>query len=286
MNRNLTPMNHKNKDLYFEGATCSERMIQVTDQVKLRVLSFAPAYESGNDAIVFVGGLSTIIDSFRHIIHELTRDFPFYFIETRDHSSSQIQGEVQYDIQTSGLDIARIIDVLGLEDNKFTLMGYSLGATIIAGAYSLLKSKPRHMILMEPSPAFHYPSWGLRLMRASINLKTKPLKPVANWYIRNFVIDKNADAEMVKISANALNSADPVKLKKTILAVVDYTVWDKLGEIECPVLMLAASKDKFHVHEEITKMVSLLKRCTYIDLENNLRSHSVEAAEVIRNYVK
>jgi pimeloyl-ACP methyl ester carboxylesterase len=279
-------MKNESDQINFEGALSTVQMIQVANQVKLRVFSYSSAYETGNNAIVFVGGLSTMMESFKYIIHELTRDFPFHYIETRDHSSSQIDGKVQFDIKTSGLDIVKIVEFLRLEDEKYTLMGYSLGATIIADCFSCLKTKPQQMIFMEPTPVFHYPKWGLKLIKASLGLKSKPLKPFVKWYMRNFVIDKKADAEMVKISSNALDSADPEKLKKTILDVVDYTVWDKLETIACPVLILAASNDTFHVHAETIKMASLLKNCRYIDLENNQRSHSIEAAEVIREYVK
>ncbi|HEY6913284.1 MAG TPA: alpha/beta hydrolase, partial [Paludibacter sp.] len=71
-----------------------------------------------------------------------------------------------------------------------------------------------------------------------------------------------------------------------ILAIDDYDVWDKLETIECPVLILGATKDKFHVHDETRKMVSLLKNCSYADIEDNQRSHSAEAAVLIRGYIK
>ena len=269
-----------------EGGSCSEQMVAVDNYTKLRVISYSPAFQKGNIAIVFVGGLSTVLESFGNIIYHLTSDFPFHYIETRDHSSSQILGEGHFDIETSGLDIAAVLCKLELKESEYVLMGYSLGVTVIADGFRHLKVKPKQMIFMEPTPVFHYPKWTIKLAKATQGLKTMPLKIIAKWYIHNFIIDKNADAEMVLISAKAIDSCDPVKLKKTMVAIADYTLWDKLESIECPVLVIAATKDKFHVHDETLKMVSMLRNCSYIDLETNQRSHSIEAAEVIKENLK
>ena len=165
-------MKQENHQFQFEGAQYAEHLVQVDERVKLRVYSFLPAYESGNPNVIFVGGLSTMMESFKSIVHELTRDFPFYYIETRDHSSSLVSGEVQFDIENCGMDIVRVIEAFGLEDAKYVLIGYSMGATLIADCYRFLKAKPKQMIFLEPTPVFHYPKWSLILMRASIGLKS------------------------------------------------------------------------------------------------------------------
>ncbi len=116
-------------------------------------------------------------------------------------------------------------------------------------------------------------------------MKTSKLRFIAKWYINNFVIDKKADAEMAKISANAIDNADTQKLKRTILAIAGYEIWDKLRIINRPVLIISASKDKMHRHEEIMRMKSLIKICDIIDLETNKRSHSLEASQTIRNFI-
>lgn len=276
-------MNLAELQFCYEGGCCSEQMIQVDRDTKLRVVSYSPAFPRNNIAVVFVGGLSTVLESFGSVVCQLTKDFPFHYIETRDHASSQIQGEGRFDIETSARDIAAITEGLGLKE--YVLMGYSLGAAIIADGYRHLNVKPQQMIFLEPTPVFHYPALAVKMARLTRELKTMPLRLFAKWYIRNFIIDKNADADMVGISAKALDSCDPVKLKKTIVAIADYTLWDKLTDIDCPVLLIAATKDKFHNHDETLKMLRLLKNSSYVDLETNRRSHSVEAAEVIRKYL-
>jgi pimeloyl-ACP methyl ester carboxylesterase len=275
------------KELFcHEGAHCTERMVQVDEKVKLRVVSYNPAFSTANIPIVFIGGLATIMESFGDIIRDLTRDFPFHYIETRERSSSQISGDVNFDIASSARDIDSVVQALELENGKYLFLAYSLGGSIVAESYHFLKSKPRQIIFFEPTPVFHYPKWSIKLMKFSIGFNLSGLRPIAKWYIRNFVIDKRADYEMVVISSRALDNADPYKLRKTILAIADYTVWDKLVSIECPVLIIAASKDTMHVKKEIDRMVTQIKNSTYYDMETNKRSHSVEAAQVIRRFLK
>lgn len=268
-----------------EGVQCVEQMMKVSDQVSLRVLYFTPAFPSKNIPIVMVDGLSTAVESFRNVIYELARDFPVYYIETREKTSSKISGKVQFGIEAMGLDIISIIELLGLEDDKYILIGYSMGATIISDGYRFLESKPNCMILIEPTPVFHYPKWSIFLIRWFGGTFYWVIMPFGKWYLGKFIINKKEDNEMALITSNSLDQADPGKLRSTILAIAGYKVWDRLNSIRCPVLIVATSKDRLHIHDEINRMVPLIKNCTYIDLETNQRTHSAEMAHVIRNYV-
>jgi pimeloyl-ACP methyl ester carboxylesterase len=234
---------------------------------------------------VLLGGLATIPESLCHILIELTRDFPVYYVETREKSGSEINGKVSFDIETMGSDTAKIIGMLGLQSGKYMLMGYSLGATIIADCYRFLGVKPRCMLFMEPTPVFHYPRWSLPVVRYLGLPLYKVLIPLAKWYLRNFRIITGEDAEMAVISFRALDHADPRKLRNVILAIARYTVWDRLGEIDCPVLVVVASKDHLHVQEETDRMVTLIRNCRSVDLETNLRTHSAEMGQVVREYI-
>lgn len=264
-----------------EGAHCTERMIRVHEQVSLRVYCFTQATVTTNKPVVMVGGFSTIIYSLRKIIRELTRDFPVFYIETREKPSSVISGIVSYGIPAMGSDLVTIIGKLGLEDGNYILMGNSFGATAIADGFSNLEAKPRFILFMQPTPVFHYPGWSLVLIRGFGVSLSHIIRPLAIWYLTRFRINRKGDPEMVKISAEALKNADPRKLRNTVLAIANYQVWDRLGTITCPVLIIAASKDSFHYHDEITGMVSMIPDCSLIDLETNDRTHGTEMALII-----
>lgn len=269
-----------------EGSHCTERLFQVNEQVGLHAICFTPAVIPGNDPVILIGGLATILESLREIIFELTKDFPVFYVETREKTGAEIKGKVQYDIETLGMDIAKITGMLGVAGGRYILMGYSLGATIIADCYRNLDIKPRCMVFMEPTPVFHYPGWSLPVIKWLGLPLYSLLKPFAKWYLYKFRIITDEDPEMAVISFRALDQANPEKLKNVILAIAGYKVWDRLIEIDCPVLIIATTKDHLHVLEETNRMVAMIQNCSYIDMETNQRTHSAEMGVVARNYIQ
>jgi pimeloyl-ACP methyl ester carboxylesterase len=267
-----------------EGTASETRLFRINDLVALHAETFTPQVLHGNNAIVLVGGLATILDSLSAIVSELASDHIVHYIETREKSGSLIGGNVSFDVETMGEDTATIIGKLGLEEDKYLLMGYSLGATVIADCYRNLAAKPKCMILMEPTPVFHYPAWSLPLIRYLGLPLYKILIPLSKLYLRTFHINTREDAEMAVISFRSLDHADPRKLRNVILAIARYKLWDKLPFIDCPVLIVGTSKDQLHVKGETEQMARLLKRSSYTDLETNKRTHSPELGKVVREY--
>lgn len=262
-----------------------EKYISVDERVELRVLSFCPVTETSGIPVLIISGLATMVESFEEVINELSKNSPVYFIETRDRYTSRIAGKAEYGIPAMGRDIVKIVESLGLKEKNYVLMGYSFGASIMSECYSLLREKPKCLIFMEPTPEFHYPGWSLIVIRLMGKPLYRILRPVAKWYMRSFYINTTEDNEMAVISGRSLDNADPVKLVNTILAIAPYKVWPKLEELTCPSLVVGTSKDRLHVPEDILRMVRVLRDCTYIDMETNLRTHSPEMGNLVYNYI-
>jgi pimeloyl-ACP methyl ester carboxylesterase len=266
-------------------ARVSKSMFEAGEHVSLQVTKFDTLSGSESMPIVMVTGLATLIESFRHVVDELTKDFPLFFFESREKSSSKLSGEAAFDIGSMGRDLAGYIESAGFKEGEYLLMGYSLGATVIMDGYRYLARKPRCLILLEPTPAFHYPVWSILLIRYfGVRFYTQ-LKSIAKWYLGRFHINKQEDNEMAVISSQSLDNADPRKLTSVILAIAGYEVWDQLGYIDCPALVVGTSKDGLHNMGEIMRLTSSLKYGSYKDLETNLRTHSRELGEVIRDYL-
>jgi pimeloyl-ACP methyl ester carboxylesterase len=278
-------MKEKVSDYCHESAACTVRMLPVHEQVSLRVISFKPTAPSGSLPLVMVSGLSTVIESFRGVLTELTKDFEVHYVETREKPSSQLKGKVEFDIETTGKDLVAVVRSLSLEERNYVLIGYSLGATAAADCFSHLTPKPHCLLLIEPAPVFHFPPWSLFLIRWFGVSLFPLLRCFVNWYIRNVIVNKTEDPEMALIAARALNQADPRKLRSSVLAIAGYQVWDKLSHINCPTLVVCVSKDRLHVHEDITRMVRSIKGCSELDMETNERSHSAEMGHAIRAYI-
>jgi len=206
----------------YPGTHCSEQMFQTDEYVSLRVIHFKPVEVSPYPPIVIVVGLATVIESFQGIIGGLTRDFEVYYVETREKSSSRILGKVKFDMKTVARDITSIISLLELPVDHYILFGYSYSAAIIVEAYPYLKLKPTCLLLLSPTPRFYYPRWSLALIRVAVPFYGV-LKPIAKWYLGNFVINRKEDNDMYLFTARALDRANPGKLKNAILAIAGYT---------------------------------------------------------------
>jgi pimeloyl-ACP methyl ester carboxylesterase len=268
----------------YPNTHCDEQMIQIDECVSLRVIHFKPFAVSPYPPLVMVVGLATVIESFQGIIGGLTRDFEVYYVETREKSSSRLSGKVKFDMETIAGDILSILRILELPLKQYILFGYSYSAAVMVEAYRHLQSKPICLLLLSPTPHFYYPRWSLPIIRASVPLYGV-LKPIAKWYLRNFVMNLKEDKDMYLFTSRALDRADPRKLKNAILAVAGYQVFDKLEFIDCATLIVDTSKDGIHKHEDIIRMANLIKGSTYIDMENNKRTHGAELTTVIIDYV-
>lgn len=262
------------------GSTIEYITVPVEENVRLNIIRFTPENPELEVPAVMVTGLGTIIESFQKLIAYLTKRVPLIYIETREKSSSQIEGNTSFGIETQSLDVVNVIDYFKLDEKGYFLIGYSLGATIIAHSYSKLKNKPAGIIFLDPTPVFRYPKWSLFLIKNFGSRFYTVTKPIAKWYLTHFYINKKEDPEMAVISSQVLDNADPKKFRQAILDIAGYEVWNSLGTINCRTMVVGTSKDGFHNQEEVVRMTQMLANSEFFDLETNLRLHSTEMGEI------
>ena len=74
------------------------------------------------------------------------------------------------------------------------------------------------------------------------------------------------------------------KLKKALLSVEKYKVWDLLADIDTPTLIFTASKDKLHEPENLQQIANTMQNATIIDMETNSGTHSREMVYKLQEY--
>jgi pimeloyl-ACP methyl ester carboxylesterase len=267
------------------GAEAKEQMIEVQDGVSLRVIEFTPAVDQNNPVVIFVGGWITQLVTWKIVLKEMTKDFKIYYVETREKISSEVRVHSDYSVEEIGADLAQIIERLNLQSGKYVFFGSSLGASAIVESYRLLKQKPQALVLIGPNAVFRVPlTWKI-----IVTLFYPPLyalvKPPAKWYLKTFRLNVEADMEQYVKYCSAIDAADPWKLKKAVLAVAKYSIWDKLESLDCPVLLVDASKDRLHEPENLRRMTTMMPQVTRIDLETNKGTHSEKVVEEFRSFI-
>jgi pimeloyl-ACP methyl ester carboxylesterase len=272
-------------DFCAPGASWFDRMVPLPTGVSLRIVSFTPPSKSQPLPLVMIPGLVSVMPTFQRLLVEFTRDFDVHYIETREKASSTAGKNADFRVETIGRDIIEAISHLGLEDRKYILLGTSLSATAMVDRYPDFRRVPFCMVLLEPNAVFDYPPWSLPLIRRAAGVYGL-IRPVVKWYLRNFRVNTDEDAEMYQINCRALDRADPYKLRDAVLAISAYKIWDRLESVRTPTLIVSASKDTFHRHGDIQRMISMIKPGTHCDLESHRRIHSAEFADRVRDYVR
>jgi pimeloyl-ACP methyl ester carboxylesterase len=243
------------------GSTCKEEMVPVSPNVLLRVITFSPSQPGENPVLVFIPGLVSLMEGWREVLLEMTKDFTVYYIETREKITSKVKGKVDYSLEAIGQEIAALVSHFNLERRGYIL------------------------VLIGPNAVFRIPKFYRFIIRVFHPGLYLVFKPVVKWYLKTFRLDTEADYAQYEKYCQALDAADPWKLKKTAIAFSRYEVWDLLASIDYPTLIVGASRDTLHEPENLKKMVSMMKNAAYFDLETNKLTHSSAMVREMRNYI-
>ncbi len=250
----------------------------------LYVATFHPATDAGLPPVVLIPGLASIMDNFRQVVLGFSRHFPIHWVETREKASSRLGAERDLSVPALASDLLAWMARAPLVDGHFVLVGYSLGASVLIECCRRLGKRPRLVVLVEPNAEFAFPWWSLVLARFAVPLY-RPLLPFLKWYVRTFVIDVAADAEMYAIYCRILEAADPWKIARAIRALKPYRAWDGLDRIDVPVLVLGTSRDRLHDYGHTLRIAASIPGAAFVDLATNDRSHSEEVAQVVRAHL-
>lgn len=273
------------KEICTPGTTISEKMIAPDPNTRLRVISFHPGADKRETEVVFVAGWMSLIDGWVEVLREMTRDFTIHYIETREKKSSRLKGKARFGVTDIGMDIVRLVKKLELKDHEYIIVASSLGATAVFDCCQFLSVSPAALIMINPNAIFRIPLFWRILVRLFYAPLFVVFRPVIKWYLRTFRLDVRADPAQYQKYCRTLDNADPRKSKKTVLALWNYQVWDKLKTVLYPTLVVGASKDKLHEPENTRRMLSMIPRTTYLDMETNARNHSPELVQAIRRYL-
>jgi len=268
------------------GTSIRELYVQTLPEVALRVIEFKPSSPGNNPVVVFVAGWVTQISAWKEVLQEMTRDFRVIYLETREKISSKIQGRAVFDVESIGKDIVEVVEHFDLEDQSYLLFGSSLGATAIVDCARFLKHKPLCLVLVGPNAHFRVPRLGKWVVTPFYPGLYLLIKPMVKWYLRTFRLDIEHDYAQYSKYCQALDAADPFKLKPALLALSTYEIWPYLSYIKCPSLIFGAEKDKLHEPENLHKIVRSLPNCHYIDLHTNQGTHSREVVEHLKIFLQ
>ena len=274
------------KSYCAQGAALDKLLVRVSDKVSLCVYEIKSAKTTDNPVVFFVPGWITRPFSWKDVLKEITKDFNVIYIETREKRGGITKGEKDYSISAMSQDIINLINKFKPEEKEYLLLGSSLGATVILHSANSLPVKPVALVLVAPNSEFIVP-WFWKVI---ISLFYPPfyflIKPAVKWYLKNFRMSVDKDLGQYKKYSAALDAADPWKLKRAVVSLWKYKVWDKISDIDIPCLFIGGSHDKLHTPENLIKMQNIIPESVYIDMKTNSETHSSEMVNHVRKFLK
>ena len=268
-----------------EGTTYEASYILLSNNIRLRKITFTPELQGQLPEILFLPGLASIIENFRDLMKALTKNFKVHYLESREKKSSIVPDGSSFAIPDHALDIAEAAYLLFGDHRKFIIIGFSFGASTAAEAMPLMKNKPVKLILTEPVATFRFPELILFLARYLVPFY-RILKPVVKWRMRRGHINMAEDYEMYVINSRTIDNASPQKLSSVVLAIADYNMENDPPKIDVPTVIICASKDKFHSYDEALRIAAGIKGCTCVDMGTNKRTHGAELADWLVNHLE
>lgn len=269
------------KDFCAEGCAIQRKLLPVSPESTLQVITFTPPQTTELPPILFIPGWISLMTSWQSVLQTMTRNFTVHYLETREKTSAYLTGNPRFDVDSFGQDIANTIDQLSLPAKEYLIFASSLGATAVIDGFFKIHQPPLAAILIGPNAVFRIPPFWLNVVRLFPPRLYLGIKPVIKWYLHNFRLNPDKDALQYAKYCHNLDHADPWRLKKAALSFARYQIWDKLATVTCPTLIVGASHDALHDNSNLRKMAQLMPCARYIDLETNSRSHS----PIIMDYI-
>jgi pimeloyl-ACP methyl ester carboxylesterase len=265
-----------------------ERWITMSDGVELRVMSWDPVSPLSAEPMMFVAGWVSVIEGWRPLLEVLIPRRPLHYIETREKRSARIpktaMRPTSFSVARLGEDLTTIADAVGIEPGRSVWFGSSMGANAILEAAKHDRLAARGAFLVGPNAEFRFPWWGKPIVHLPA-AAYRPAKRFALWYIRNFRVDARAEPDQMKRYVRTLNAADPVRLKLSARAVLDYSVWPDLATVSAPVAIAYASSDKLHGEDEAKAIASGIPSGRAVRCPSNTYMHQAGVAKEIEDFI-
>ena len=260
------------------GVRFSEHRVKVEEGVSLRVLQWRPETDSGADPIYFVAGWISLLQGWRPLLEMMVPRRRVVYVETREKSSAEIDRSrfrvESFRISRLADDLAAVAEDFGLDDGSAVLFGSSMGSNAILEVLKNDRVRARGAFLIGPNAEFRFPVWGRIAVHILPAAVIRPLKGFVIWYLRRFRVNSSHDPEQMARYERTVRAADPLRLKLSARAVLDYSALPGLETISTPVAVAYASSDVLHGEEEVRRIVDAMPYGRAVCCPSNTYMHT------------
>ncbi len=267
----------------LDGATASEKWIEVSPGISLRVLSWKP--EDGDLAssnpVVMIPGWGSVFEGWRPLLSEWVRHRPILYIETRDKASARFSRNVSkadFGMEVHGRDIAAVLEYFQINQKEVDWYSSSLGSTLLIDSYQNEVLDGRSSILLAPNPDFDFPLWSRILIKLPLPMLIyRKLVGFVAW-----VVDRRTKEGGQKVRyRRALLAQNVRNMVMSARANLGYRLPEDLSNIDVPCAVMTATSDTLHGFDKVQQVVDSMPNCTMIEVPSNQYAHDPDVLKEI-----
>ena len=271
------------------GAAYGERMIEVEEGVRLKVMEWRPEEATPADPVYFIAGWVSLVSGWRPLLEVLARSRPVVYLETREKTSAEIDPELlhpaSFSIPRLAEDLIVAAGRLGLDDGRAVLFGSSMGSNAILEALKGGRLAAKAAFLVGPNVEFRFPLWGRVAVRIIPAWLIERLKGFVVWYLRRFRVNARSDPEQMARYVRTVRAADALRLKLSAIAVLDYSALPGLESVVTPVAVAYAGSDILHGEDEVRRIVGAMPLGSAVSCPSNTYMHTAQVAADFEDYL-
>ncbi|WP_407375048.1 alpha/beta fold hydrolase [Methanobrevibacter sp.] len=222
--------------------------------------------EGNGEVIVFIHGLSDSMVYWEPLVQGFKNDYKVLRFDLRGHGQSEL-GSDEISIDTYTDDLNGILDQLNIQ--KVNLVGFSLGGAVALNFAINYPSKVSSIVLMSSFAKLSAHSENvLNQFLNTLNIGFEEFYD----YILPLVLcpdvieDNREELDFLKNYSASIANVDA--FKKAVVASLNFDVWDKLENIDVPVLFLAGKYDEIFTPDEQKELNEKISNSRLVVLDN------------------
>jgi 3-oxoadipate enol-lactonase len=238
------------------------------------------------DPVVFIHGLGSSTRDWEYQIDEFSQDFQVVVFDVRGHGKST-KHPGPYSIPTFARDTSEVIKKLDIGPTH--VVGISMGGMIGLQLAVDYPNLVRSLVVVNSGAEL-----TIKNMKDRLQVWQRLLIPrllgmrKMGEVLSDRLFPKEAQSDLRKIFIERWAENDPKAYNEAFKALVGWSVLDRVKEIECPVLVIAADEDYTPVETKAT-YVEKLKQGELVVIKDSRHASPVdqpgEFNRVLREYL-
>ncbi|NHK31130.1 MAG: hypothetical protein FK730_07240 [Asgard group archaeon] len=258
------------EDVEYWSEEITETIYVPIDVGEIRVLHVKPKKPKNKRILLFIPGWGVTNDEFNDVYEILHEDIEFYYIETREKSTSRIKRwGTNLTVSEKAKDVQRVIDYFNLNDKDYFIGGPCWGSTVsLVGLKEKILKAPAYVVF---DSAYKLTFSGF-LIRLGVIIPAF-IVTIIKKILKFFVIRGMKEKRQKERTAAFIDSAEVWKWKKSAFQNRKLNLFNILGDIEEEIPSFNGTKDKFHPQEKFPEMARTMPngRFFYMEVDESER---------------